>query len=87
MILQVFDLEACGETLTSDFCDVITAQVQCFHGDQVSHPPSIDDTDLIIVSENKQPQPLLENFRGKDEGKPEERNRRRTQLLVFRCSF
>ena len=54
MILQVFDLETCGETLNSDFSDVIVAQVQGFHGDQVSHPPPIDGADLIVVSGRKQ---------------------------------
>lgn len=62
MILQVFDLETCGETLNSDFCDVIVAQVQCFHGDQVSHPPPIDGADLIVVSGRKTTKLLGENY-------------------------
>lgn len=47
--LQVFDLEACWEALRSELSDVVVAQVQCFHRNQLTDLASIYSADLVMM--------------------------------------
>lgn len=51
---QVLDPEAGGKTGSSEFRDVIVAQIQSFHGHQLCHPAAIDGADLIVMSEEEE---------------------------------
>lgn len=50
---QVFHPQACREAVSSDFRDVIVAQIQSFHGHQLCNPSAVYRTDLIVMSEEE----------------------------------
>lgn len=47
---QVFYLEACWEAGSSEFCDVIIAQIQSFHGRQSCDPTAVYSAYFIMMS-------------------------------------
>lgn len=49
--LQISDMEACREALSSQLSNVIIAQVQGFHRKQLPSPPAINTANLIMMSE------------------------------------
>lgn len=50
LYLQVFDLEAGRKAVSSEFSELIVAQVQGFHRNQLRGPTAIYHADLVVMS-------------------------------------